>query len=192
MYGFVRLGKPEYAVYLLGLLICIAAMAAFYRNRKISTIPAAALFFGLILLFSPGWQGVNLMQLLPVAIYIALAMLLGHSLKKGQIPLITLLAKVMRGGHMPEPVAAYTHKVTIVWFLFFCMLAATALWLALFASLENWSLFANLLSYLLIACLMMGEYVIRRWHLGDLVDYGFADYVRGLFRLDYGQLFRHK
>jgi len=62
--------------------------------------------------------------------------------------------------------------------------------LALFASLEAWSLFANILSYVLIASLFMAEYFFRRWHLRSLVDYSFSDFIKGIIRLDYARIFR--
>ncbi len=184
--------KPEYAVYLLGLLCILPALPAIYRNRRISLGGGAAILLGLTLLLFPGWQGINLMQLTPVVINALLGALFANSLLLQRVPLITRLASIMRGGVMPILVVAYTRKLTFVWALFFFLLAATSLLLAIFAPLETWSLFANLLSYLLIVCLFLGEYFFRCWYLGELVDYSFTDFIKGIFRLDYGQIFRNR
>lgn len=188
----IHQGKAEYAVYLLGLLFILPALLAIYQHRRLSFGTAAALLTGLILLLFPHWQGVNLMQIMPVVINGLLCALFVTSLGQDRTPLITRLASIMRGGIMPAPVVVYTRRVTLVWSLFFCMLAVSSLLLAVFASLETWSLFANLLSYLLIACLFLAEYFFRRWYLGALIDYSFADFFKGLFRLDYAQIFRSR
>jgi len=184
--------KPEYAVYLLGLLCILPALPAIYRNRRISLGAGAAILLGLTLLLFPGWQGINLMQLTPVVINALLGALFANSLVLQRVPLITRLASIMRGGVMPKPVVAYTRKLTFVWTLFFFLLAATGLLLAILSPLETWSLFANLISYLLIVCLFLGEYFFRRWYLGELVDYSFTDFIKGIFRLDYRQIFRSR
>ncbi len=185
-------GKAEYAVYLLGLLCILPALLTLYKHRKISLGAAVVLLTGLLLLLFPHWLGINLMRFMPVIINGLLCALFVSSLGKGRTPLITHLASIMRGGIMPAPVVVYTRSVTLVWSLFFFLLAAISLLLAVLAPLEIWSLFANLLSYLLIASLFLVEYFFRRWYLGELIDYSFADFFKGLFRLDYGQIFRNR
>lgn len=188
----IHQGKPEYALSLLGLLCALAALSAIYRNRRVGLGGGAAILLGLTLLLFPGWQGINLMQLTPVVINTLLGSLFANSLVLQRVPLITRLASIMRGGVMPAQVVAYTRKLTFVWALFFFLLAATSLFLAIFSSLETWSLFANLLSYLLIICLFLGEYFFRCWYLGELVDYSFTDFIKGIFRIDYRHMFRRR
>lgn len=188
----IHQGRVEFAVYLLALLCILPALLVIIRHRKISLSSGTALLFGLSLLLFSRWQGINLMQLMPVVINGLLCGLFATSLGAGSTPLITRLANIMRHGVMPMQVISYTRKLTLVWALFFGLLAVTNLLLAILAPLETWSLFANLLSYLLIACMFLAEYFFRRWYLGELIDYSFAEFIKGVFRIDYGQLFRDR
>ncbi len=189
---FIQQQKPQYAVYLLAIYVGVFALASVLGQRKLHIGSTLALVLAVILALLPGWQGVNLLQLMPVLINLLLALGLGYSLGNGQTPLITRLASIMRGGNMPEPVRRYTRTVTLVWCLFFVFMAVVALLLVLFASLESWSLFANLLTYILIAGFILLEFAFRRWYLGALVDYSFTDFIKGLVKLDYAHIFRQK
>lgn len=189
---FIQQGKPQYAVYLLGIWAGIFALVSIFRQGKPQAAAVIALMLAIVLIMLPHWQGVNLLQLMPVLLNVLLAVLLAHSLGKGRVPLITRLATVMRGGEMPTKVEAYTRRVTQLWCLLFFTMATVALLLAVFASLESWSLFANVLTYVFIAGFIVGEFVFRRWYLGKLVDYSFADFIKGLIQLDYAHLFRQK
>jgi uncharacterized membrane protein len=189
---FIRQNEPQYAVYLLGVWVGVFALGSILRRGKLQTTAVIALLLAMMLMLLPGWQGLNLLQLMPVLMNLLLAVLLAFSLGKGQQPLITRLASVMRGGDMPVRVARYTRQVTLVWSLFFAAMAIVALMLTMFATLESWSLFVNFLTYVFIAVLVVGEFVFRRWYLGKLVDYSFTDFIRGLVQLDYAHLFRHK
>lgn len=186
----IHYDKLEYATYLLSLLLILPALMSIYQNRRISSGSGAVILLGVALLLFSRWQGINLMQLIPVAINGLLCGVFASSLMKGNTALITRIASIMHNGSMPVRVVAYTRKVTIVWALFFFLLAATNLLLAIFAPLEIWSLFANLLSYVLIACLFLAEYFFRCRYLGKWVDYSFADFIKGIIRLDYAQIFR--
>lgn len=189
---FIQQQKPQYAVYLLAIYVGVFALASVLGQRKLHIGSTLALVLAVILALLPGWQGVNLLQLMPVLINLLLALGLGYSLGNGQTPLITRLASIMRGGNMPDPVRRYTRAVTLVWCLFFVFMAVVALLLVLFASLESWSLFANLLTYVLIAGFIVLEFAFRRWYLGALVDYSFTDFIKGLVKLDYAHIFRQK
>ncbi len=189
---FIQQQKPQYAVHLLAIYVGVFALASVLGQRKLHIGSTLALVLAVILALLPGWQGVNLLQLMPVLINLLLALGLGYSLGNGQTPLITRLASIMRGGNMPDPVRRYTRAVTLVWCLFFVFMAVVALLLVLFGSLESWSLFANLLTYILIAGFIVLEFAFRRWYLGALVDYSFTDFIKGLVKLDYAHIFRQK
>lgn len=184
--------EPENAVYLLGLLLVLPALLSINRNRRISLSGSAIILLVLTLLLFPRWQGVTMMQLVPVVINSVLCAMFASSLRRGKTALITSAASIIHGGYMPVLVVAYTRKVTIVWTLFFFLLAVTNLLLAVFAPLEIWSLFANLLSYVLTASLFLAEYFFRRWYLGKWVDYSFANFIKEIFRLDYAKIFRRE
>jgi uncharacterized membrane protein len=56
----------------------------------------------------------------------------------------------------------YARHLTLTWTVLFIGLAATNLLLAIFAEPEQWSLFANLIAYLIVLVFFMAEYAYRR------------------------------
>lgn len=117
----------------------------------------------------------------PVVVPAFLASVFGHTLAEGHTPLISQFIQALHTA--PEPIEAsvwsYARRLTWIWTLLMAGIAATNLLLATFAapggllllagltppwsvSLATWSLFANLLGYLLVAALFVGEYAYRR------------------------------
>ena len=98
----------------------------------------------------------------PVILNAAAAALFGASLRAGHEPLISRFARRARGGMLPLDLAAHARLVTWLWTLLLAGMAFVAAGLALWAPLELWSLFTNVVAYVLIAALFIGEYVYRR------------------------------
>jgi hypothetical protein len=188
----VTTGRIDWAIYWLGGVIGSWGLATALGpgGKSRAGLMLAAVGLGLLLL--PGWQGQQLFKLFPLAIYLSLAVLFASTLLPGRVPLVTRFASAMRQGQMPDAVIRYTRSITGLWVLFFCSMAAITLWLALYASFQHWSLFVNFISYALMAGFFLLEFGYRRWRLGELVDYSFSEFMRGLFRLDYAQLFRSR
>lgn len=109
---------------------------------------------------------------------LALASLFGLSLLDARGPLITRLARSVRGGVLPDGVETYTRRVTQMWALAFVAIAATSVALFLVAPITWWSTFANLLTMPLIASLFVGEYVVRRIVLRHIDHSRLIDGVR--------------
>jgi uncharacterized membrane protein len=59
-------------------------------------------------------------------------------------------------------VLAYARHLTQAWAVLFIGLAATNLLLAIFAEPEVWSLFANLIAYVIVLVFFVAEYAYRR------------------------------
>src|SRR5262245_43908606 len=85
-----------------------------------------------------------------VAIYLGLLCMFARTLQRGREPLVTVIARRVRGGLPPE-IAGYTRRVTQAWCVFFAGMAMASAALFLFAPLPVWSFFANLLNLPLIA-----------------------------------------
>ena len=98
----------------------------------------------------------------PAALNIAFAMFFGTTLAPGREPRVATFARLERGELRPA-IAQYTRRLTWVWTSFFFASAAIGLLLAAFASLETWSAFVNVGSYVAVAALFVGEYVYRRF-----------------------------
>jgi uncharacterized membrane protein len=93
-----------------------------------------------------------LLYLITILINTTLAVFFGRTLLFGETPLITRFSILLRGKLEPR-VAGYTRRVTQMWTLFFILLTLESVLLSLFAPLEIWSLFTNLLNYLLAGLL---------------------------------------
>jgi uncharacterized membrane protein len=84
------------------------------------------------------------------------------TLRPGAEPLISRIARIARQTPaLPSELAAYTHRLTGTWALFFLALAANSLLLAAFASTETVLLFANTLNLLFMALFFIVENLYR-------------------------------
>jgi len=161
-------------------LVAAALGPALLEGRRwaIATLPIAALVIvGLarldavaLVLFAP-----------PVFLNAYLAWLFGHTLAHGSTPLIERLVRLLQPPGLPfEPgVIAYTRTLTRAWTGLFLLLGAINLALAALATpgglldaagirapmtvrIEMWSLFANVLNYVLVAAIFLIEFSYRR------------------------------
>lgn len=76
--------------------------------------------------------------------------------------LITRLATRVHGP-LPPPIARYTRCVTIGWTVYFLAMAIASVVLFATASLEAWSVLANLFTLPLIIAGFLFEYLLRHW-----------------------------
>ncbi len=112
---------------------------------------------GLVSLFSGTPQALFLP---PVLINGVLAIAFGASLRSGERPMIErfMAAMEFRGADPPAELRAYARLLTVQWTLFFIAVAVAALLLARLASLAAWSLFVNVLVFVLAAALFAMQY----------------------------------
>lgn len=102
----------------------------------------------------------------PLVFNLSLAALFAVSLKPGRVPLIERFMRRQRGTNdLPAALVVFARQLTWVWIGFFVSMAAVALALALFASLEAWSLFANIVNYLLVVALFFLQFAYGHWRL---------------------------
>ncbi len=99
------------------------------------------------------------------------------TLLPGKEPLVTKIARIIFQDDGPE-IAAYTRQVTWMWTCFLVILLVQTIGLSLFAPIELWSLFANILNYLFMSLLFIIEYVYRQIRFG--YRYSIFYYLRGL------------
>jgi uncharacterized membrane protein len=97
----------------------------------------------------------------PTLIYVFLCWVFGRTLVAGKEPLVMRIARISRGGDLPEPLARYTRRVTWLWTGVLGAMAVTSFLLARFAAPEIWSLFTNVLSYIVLGLLFPVEYGYR-------------------------------
>ena len=123
----------------------------------------------------------HLLYLQPILINACGFYLFFRTLLPGETPLISRFAALVRGQLHPD-VARYTHRVTQAWACFFALLTLESLLLALYASPYIWSLFTNLINYLLVAGFFVLEYLIRLRVLADFDHPNFLRYLRNLLK----------
>ena len=138
----------------------------------------------------------------PVLITGFAAWLFGRTLVPASTPLIEQFARLMRpsGQALEQQLVDYTRKVTIVWTALLIILCVSNLLLALLAVPTGlltvlgiqpplavpqslWSLSANVLDYVLLAGLFVGEYVYRRLRFPNLPYTGLIDFIKRAARL---------
>lgn len=133
-------------------------------------------------------DGIYLLYLPPVLISLVLMLFFGRTLRAGSEPLVTRISRAMRGGVLPDAVSRYTRKVTIMWVMLFGLLALESALLAVFAPPRIWSLFTNFLDYLIIAVVMIGEYLYHTRHYPNGKHNSFLDFASDLVRIDYRRI----
>jgi len=105
----------------------------------------------------------------PILAYLAIGWLFGSSLLPGRMPLVERIARIVdHGDAMPNALVRYTRFLTWAWTLIPLSMALVSVLLAQFASRTTWSLFTNVLSYVVLAVLFFVEYPYRRWRYPDM------------------------
>jgi uncharacterized membrane protein len=141
----------------------------------------------------------------PVLFNFFLVWLFGHTLFGGRRPLIERIARLMDAESTPlDPaVLRYTRQLTAAWTALFLLMGTSSLLLALLVvpdgllaafgvtpplgvSKALWSLFANVINYLLVGALFVLEFAWRRYRFGTLPYRSFAEFIRRLVGLGPG------
>jgi uncharacterized membrane protein len=111
------------------------------------------------------------------AAYLFLLWLFGRTLVRGREPLVTRLARSVRGALPPE-LEAYTRRLTLAWCAFFAaQLAVSALLLGL-GLVQAWSLFVNVLNLPLVALMFAADYLYRLIRYRHLPQSSITEAVR--------------
>ncbi|HEU5176971.1 MAG TPA: hypothetical protein VFU24_05910 [Burkholderiales bacterium] len=150
-------GKPMTALALLAALVAYLLAAAWIHHPLRWLAPPVA--GGAVYWLAPPAEW--LLFVPPIAINLALAWLFGRTLLRGRVPLISRFALMEQATLSPE-VAAYTRLLTWLWTALFVGAAAISLVLAMSGHHDAWSLFTNLINYLLVGALFLGEFAYRR------------------------------
>jgi uncharacterized membrane protein len=153
-------------------------------------------------------HGTALLFVPPVLINGFVAWLFGHTLIRGRTPLVERVVHAMHGpgaATVTADILLYARHVTVFWTVLMSALTATNLLLATFASpgglvriagfdpavavpLEAWSLFANVLNYVIVAAAFAVEYALRTHRFQHQPYTGFIDFTRKL--MAHEELFR--
>lgn len=152
----VHFARPAASLALLAALAAFILASLFVHHPLRWALPPMA---AVVVAALP--QAEWLLYVPPVAINLVLCWLFGRTLVRGRVPLIARFAMIEQGTLTPE-LERYTRTLTWIWTLLFAAAAAISAALALSGSRDAWSLFTNLLNYLAVAFLFLGEFVYRR------------------------------
>jgi len=144
-----------------GWVLAVATALAFLRAGAAAGGELAAVLGAIGFAWYASASGPYAVFVPPLAISLLLLWFFGRTLAPGREPLVTAIARFVRGGLDPE-VERYTRRVTWAWCGFFAANAAISAALAMLAPLEAWSLYTNVLATPLFALMFAAEYGYRR------------------------------
>lgn len=119
------------------------------------------------------------LYLMPLVLLAMAFSAFAHSLAAGRTPLVTGMAQALHGALSPE-LLRYTRQVTQLWAAVLAGMFLVALALAFSGHREWWSLFTNVITYLLMAAMFLLEFIYRRWRFPDHGRESFTTYLRRL------------
>lgn len=164
-------------VWLLGI-----AMGGALIQRRLWAWAALLAGAGLLYWLVIEGNGLYALYIPAAAIPAALLMLFALSLRAGETPLVTRIARLMHDGPFPDDLVVYTRHVTQLWCGVCAALFLSAVLLALFASPELWSLMTNVIHYVVLGAVFVLEYGYRRWRYRHHEHSGLFQYLRRLTR----------
>ncbi len=154
----------------------VVAVALAWRSRLRWLVTAVGLGLALWLWTQPA-RAPAMLLIIHLGAYLGLLWMFGRTLRAGQEPLVSRIARAVRGGLLPE-LAVYTRHVTQAWCVFFAAMALASCLLFLLAPLPVWSLLVNVLNVPLVALMFVGEYLWRITRYRHLQHYPLLAAVR--------------
>lgn len=106
----------------------------------------------------------RLLLALPVLINLALLVVFGGSLRSGP-SYVERVARLM-DPELTRAKVQHCRQFTWVWVGFFACNGAVIAGLALADRRAAWAIYSSVVSYVLIGCLLLLEWVVRRWRFG--------------------------
>jgi uncharacterized membrane protein len=200
-------GRPGLIAASIGWLLVLTLLPGLQRRSLAAWAVLAAALAGLYAI--AGSTAPRVLQLLPPMLMLGfMAWVFGHTLRRGRTPLIESIIRALQGPQddLDEEIIRYARRLTGVWTALLVLLAVVNTTLALCAEpggllltvgvqpalavpISLWSLFANLLNYLLVAALFVGEFTFRRRRFPDQPYRGLLEFTGRVAGL--GAMFRN-
>jgi uncharacterized membrane protein len=168
-------------------LVCLSAVPLYPGLRALRWTSWLLFLSVSALLYALSWLGGGQYALFipPVLFPLVMGLMFGETLLPGRTALISRVASAVRKEPLPPELLRYTRAVTALWTALLMYIAVSSAILALAAPLPVWSLFANLINYLMVGVLFVLEYGYRRWRFRHLEHPGFIAYLRLIARVDF-------
>lgn len=154
VYATIGRVAPQWLALLLVVLAVVRALTAHEKFWWVVGAGAAVLGLG-------SWVGDStlLVKLYPVWVNAVMLAVFAYSIVHP--PTVVERLARLQEPDLPESGVRYTRKVTQVWCLFFVFNGTAAAITALFCSDAVWAFYNGLLAYVLMGCLMAGEWLVR-------------------------------
>lgn len=142
-------------------LMLLDALIVALLVRSLGAVRTVLLLAGLLVLVVVTRQQ-SFVALPSLLMYAMLTTVFGLSLRAGAEPLIARIARYSYPADMSPAFERYLRKLTAAWTVLFAVLGGVTVVLALAAPFAWWSLFANVLSWAVMAAMFTGEWIMRR------------------------------
>lgn len=141
------------------LLALMVTRLTLMRSQITPWVKTSLICASVLLCFAALFNSTFLIQFYPVVVSLTFLAVFALSLYRPPCVIETLAR--LTDPELPEQGVKYTIKVTKAWCIFFLSNALIAAYTAIFMSLEHWTLYNGLISYVLIGLMFGIEFLIR-------------------------------
>jgi len=171
---------PQYAVLYLTLLLVMLAFERVQGKAKYLLIILLPIIAVPVLYYEPISR--SALYLFPVLVCLVFFKVFARTLVADKVPLVTRMAEITQG-RLDDDVIRYTKSLTRVWALVFLGLAIESTLLAFFAPFEIWSLFTNIINYIIVALVFVADFLVRRRVLSSWRNQSFKQFMDSITKV---------
>lgn len=160
--------------------IIVLTSGVLYKGLKQKNVAEWLIFLGILVstIICHAWNvAIYILYLPPILITSIIFSSFALSLRKGRVPLVTDIGEKSRGP-LTQQMVDYTTRVTQFWALMLGLMLINTLSLTFYASPELWSLFTNVINYITIGAIFIGEFLYRRFRFKNHNHPSFTDYLK--------------
>jgi uncharacterized membrane protein len=182
--------NPSFFLLLVGVLLFSTGLFLSHRYKASAYVlfGALGLYFVAYYIFPDHF---TILYIPPLAVSLFLLWLFGRSLAPGHMAVISQMATVEHG-ELPPPLLKYTRTVTMIWTVYFALVALSLFYLGFIRADTTGSFYINLFNYTIIALLFVGEYLIRIYRFKDIQHPSFIGFIRQLNDTRFYMRFHHR
>jgi len=151
--------EPQYIAIAFAALFLVRHFSKGQSSKTIPHLNVVATVVTLLFLFSAVANSELALKFYPVVMSLSFLTIFGLSLFR---PPTVIASIASLHETLDERGLAYTRQVTKVWCGFFVINALIALWTIFHPNPQVWLVYNGLISYVLMGCLMLGEWLVRR------------------------------
>jgi len=190
----VYLGQVVWAAYFIALLFALPLPYSLVNKRlinrgRLNWFIVLSSLYSILIFWLASRHAETLLFAQPIIINSLIFLIFISTLFGNSVPLISRFAKIIKPDAADE-IMNYCRWVTWAWAIFFLAMAISSWFLSVYASIEMWSWFTNVLTYILVGLMFVAEYIIRKILMKAHIDRSFMQFIRDVRQLDFQQLIR--